>query len=299
MPGTPHSAADALDELVSLLRPRRQGAGSFRGEAPRVQWGVPYGGLLVAQALAAASASVREGQWIRSLHAYMVQVGVGSEPVDIDVHRVHDGRSSAWRSIEVIQHERLLLRMDALFATDAEGPSHQTAAPVVPDPETLENVGATLASYDDTFRPWDERSPFDLRYVTPPPRLHTSGEARTTAWLGATAPPPEDRALAGALLAYASDLCMLDSSLQPHGLWFGEGSASGFSLDHSMWFHAPARVDDWILMDQRSPGMRDGRALGTADLYSRGGELLATVTQLGSIRPPRSSRPTPTPEETR
>lgn len=292
MAGAPHpSAADAFDELVTLLRPRRQGASSFRGAAPQVQWGVPYGGLLVAQAVAAASASVPDGLWIRSLHAYMVQVGVGSEAVDIDVHRVHDGRSSAWRSVEVIQHERLLLRMDALFATDAEGPSHQAALPAVPGPETLPNVGAALASYDDTFRPWDERSPFDLRYVTAPPRLNDSAEARTTAWIGASAPPPPDRALAGALLAYASDLCMLDSSLQPHGLWFGEGGASGFSLDHSMWFHAPARADDWILMDQRSPGMRDGRALGTADLYARDGELLATVSQLGSIRAPRAPRP--------
>ncbi len=37
-------------------------------------------------------------------------------------------------------------------------------------------------------------------------------------------------------------------------------------------------------MDQRSPGMRDGRGLGRADLYARDGELLASVAQLGTIR---------------
>lgn len=280
----PASAAEAFDELCGLLTPERQSTGEFHGRAPRVQWGFPYGGLLVGQALAAASATVPEGLWVRSLHAYFVQAGAGQRPVDLEVHRVRDGRSSAWRSVDVVQSEYLLLRLEAMFASDTTGPSHQAARPEAPEPETLANVGDQLAAHDDTFRPWDARSPFDLRYVTPPPRLGEPGApATTTAWLGPGGEAPPDRALAAALLAYASDMGMLDSCLRPHGLWFGS-AASGFTLDHSIWFHAPARVDDWLLIDQTSPGMRDGRGLGQAQLYARDGELLATVAQLGSIR---------------
>ncbi|WZH52455.1 MAG: thioesterase family protein [Nocardioides alkalitolerans] len=284
------SGAAAFAELLDLLRPVPQGRSSYRAEAPSVTWGAPYGGLLVAQALAAASATVRPGLWVRSLHAYFVQAGDGGAPTDIDVHTAHEGRSSAWRTVEVIQSERLLLRAEMLFATDSDGPSHATAPPEAGDPAAFPNVGDELAGFDDTFRPWTATSPFDLRYATPPPRLALDREPRSTTWVRTAAPAPDDRALAAALLAYASDLCLLDSCLRPHGLWFGSGSATGFSLDHSMWFHGPARLDDWLVVDQTSPGMRGGRGLSTAQMHARDGELLATATQLGSIRP---AAPTP------
>lgn len=280
------SAREAFDELCTLLTPVAQGTLFYSGEAPRVDWGVPYGGLLVGQALAAAADTVPEGQWVRSLHAYFLQVGRGDESVDIEVRPVHAGRSSSWRTVEVLQRERLLLRMDAMFGADGQGPTHQAPMPPAPAPESLPNIGTQLSSYSDTFRPWDERSPFDLRYVSTPPRLQggVGGEAATRVWLGPAGTPPVDRALAAALLAYSTDMCLLDACIRPHGLWFGE-SASGFSLDHSIWFHAPARVDDWLLLYQRSPGQRDGRGLSNAQLFARDGELLCSVAQLGSIRP--------------
>jgi len=280
------SARAAFDELCTLLTPVRQGTLFYSGEAPLVDWGVPYGGLLVGQALAAAADTVPEGQWIRSLHAYFLQVGRGDESVDIEVRPVHAGRSSSWRTIEVLQRERLLLRMDAMFGADGQGPTHQAAMPPAPAPESLPNIGTQLSAYSDTFRPWDEHSPFDLRYVSTPPRLQdgAGAEAASRVWLGPAGTPPRDRALAAALLAYSTDMCLLDACIQPHGLWFGQ-SASGFSLDHSIWFHAPARVDDWLLLDQRSPGQRDGRGLSNAQLFARDGELLCSVAQLGSIRP--------------
>ena len=284
VPLPPASAEDAFAELCALLTPVDHGDGTFLAGPPAVHWGFPYGGLLVGQALAAASATVPTGMWVRSLHAYLVRAGAGDRAVNLEVHRGRDGRSSAWRTVEVIQAEYLLVRLEAMFATDGHGPSHQGPRPDVPGPEGLPNVGTELAAYDDTFRPWGPRSPFDLRYVTPPPRLSVPGEpAATQAWIGPGGPAPDDRALAAALLTYASDMCMLDSCLRPQGLWFGE-RASGFTLDHSIWFHAPARVDDWLLLDQCSPGLRDGRGLGQAQLYARDGELLATVAQLGSIR---------------
>jgi acyl-CoA thioesterase II len=282
------SAAEAFAELCDRLRPKSYGGGSFHAGPSSVNWGVSYGGLLVAQALAAASATVREGMWVRSLHCYMVQAGDGDREVNLDVSVVHDGRSSAWRAVDVVQREHLLLRLECMFAVDREGPDHQASLPDVAAPTSLVNAGRLLSSYDDTFRPWDQLSPFDLRYATPPPRLRAeqgAGEPGGRMWIGAAGPPPDDRVLAAALLTYATDMCMLDACLQPHGLWFGPGSASGFTLDHSIWFHAPARVDDWMLLVQDSPAMRGGRGLGTANLFARDGELLCSIAQLGTVRP--------------
>ncbi|MGM7666571.1 hypothetical protein [Microbacterium sp. A93] len=127
-----------------------------------------------------------------------------------------------------------------------------------------------------------------LRYVNNPPRLAAACEAgqqpRSSIWVRAAGEAPTDRALSAALLAYASDMCALDPVLKPHGLWWGDGSATGFSMDHSMWFHAPSRVDEWILVDQLSPALRDSRGLAIADMFTRGGELLCTIAQQGSMR---------------
>ncbi|TYL54978.1 acyl-CoA thioesterase II [Nocardioides sp. BGMRC 2183] len=285
----PEDHASAWHELLGLLDVQRLGPHSFRGSPPSIEWGVPYGGLLLAQALAAATRTVDADLHVRSLHCYFVQAGSGHGPVAIEVHVVRDGRSTGWRTVEVTQSDRLLLRVEMMFASDSSGPSHQAPRPDAPDPEQCPKVADQLGAYDDTFHPWDHRSAFDLRYVTEPPRLQANqpGEPRTTAWIGRGGEAPVDRGLCAALLTYASDLCMLDACLLPHGLWFGEGSSSGFSLDHSVWFHAPARVPQWMLMTQSSPGMREGRGLSQAQLFADDGQLLLSIAQLGSIRPSR------------
>lgn len=255
----------------------------------RVPWGHPYGGVLLAQAYAAAAATVPGGREVRSMHAYFIDVGRDDVGVDLEVTVVRDGRRSCWRSVDLVQKGRLLLTAELLFSAEREGPGHQAPMPEVPSPERLSNAGTDLTPFlDDTFRPWDTNSPFDLRYVTTPLRLAAEGtedpgDARSQVWTKAAA-AVDDPILATALLVYASDLCMVDPCLVPHGLWFGPGSATGLSLDHSIWFHQPARIDDWIFMDLRSPAMSHGRGLGQADMYAVDGELLCSVAQLGSIR---------------
>lgn len=281
-------AAEAFDEVCTLLRPVPRGGGRYIGGTPSVTWGVPYGGLLVAQALAAAAASVPEGFWVRSLHAYFIEAGASSRNVEIDVVSVRDGRSTCWRSVQVRQDERLLLTAELTFALDASGPAHQAPMPPARAPEQCLNVGAALADFDDVHDYWNDESAFDLRYVADPPRLAAAGTAeaqpQSAVWIRAMGVDPDDRALNSALLAYASDMCMLDPVLKPHGLWWGSSSATGFSMDHSMWFHAPARTDEWMLLDQHSPALRDGRGLAIADLFTRSGTLLCTVAQQGSMR---------------
>jgi acyl-CoA thioesterase-2 len=59
------------------------------------------------------------------------------------------------------------------------------------------------------------------------------------------------------------------------------------SLDHAMWFHRPFRADEWLLYAQDSPTASGGRGLGRGLMYNRSGDLVASVTQEGVIRPAR------------
>jgi acyl-CoA thioesterase-2 len=276
--------------VCHALRLIPHGANSFEGRAVPVSWGHPYGGVLLAQAYAAAAATVPAGRSVRSMHAYFIEVGRDDVNVDLDVTVVRDGRNSCWRSVELVQDERLLLTAELVFSVDRDGLGHQDPMPAAPDPGELTNVGTDLEPHrGDTFIPWDADSAFDLRYVSTPLRLAAAagdppGEARSRVWMKAAGSIDADPTLATALLVYASDLCTVDPCLVPHDLWFGPGGATGLSIDHSIWFHAPARVDDWILMDQRSPAMTGGRGLALADMYAADGELLCSVAQLGSLR---------------
>ena len=58
------------------------------------------------------------------------------------------------------------------------------------------------------------------------------------------------------------------------------------SLDHAMWWHRPARADEWLLYLQRSPSASGARGLATGELYTRDGVLVCAVAQEGMIRIP-------------
>ena len=64
---------------------------------------------------------------------------------------------------------------------------------------------------------------------------------------------------------------------------------SAASLDHAMWFHRPARVDQWLLYVQDSPSAQGARGLGTGAVFTEDGTLVATVAQEGMIRLPEGA----------
>ena len=91
-----------------------------------------------------------------------------------------------------------------------------------------------------------------------------------------------------AALAYLSDMTLLDTALVAHGHAIFDGSHQVASLDHALWFHRPAKVDDWLLYVQDSPSAQGGRGLSRGLLYNRAGHLVASVAQKGLIRPRRA-----------
>ena len=111
---------------------------------------------------------------------------------------------------------------------------------------------------------------------------HVDGKPKTNRFKTRDA-VPDSGDIHRALLAYVSDMSLLDTSLLPHGKSiFSDVQVA--SLDHAMWFHRPFRVDDWLLYAQDSPSASGGRGFNRGALYTRDGRLVASVAQEGLIR---------------
>ena len=103
-------------------------------------------------------------------------------------------------------------------------------------------------------------------------------------WVRATGPVPDDRALRAAVLAYVSDMTLLDTSLFVHGRSIFDQRLQVASLDHAMWFHRPFEPTEWMLYTQDSPNTTGARGLTRGSLYTEDGVLVASVAQEGLIR---------------
>jgi acyl-CoA thioesterase-2 len=103
-------------------------------------------------------------------------------------------------------------------------------------------------------------------------------------WFRTTGPLPDDAAIHKCVLAYASDMMLLDTSLYPHARTLFDRDLQVASLDHALWIHRPFRADDWLLYAQDSPTASGGRGFNRGAIFTRDGTHIASVAQEGLIR---------------
>lgn len=258
-----------------------------------------FGGQVAAQALVAAGRTVGDGvgrdRPVHSLHAYFLRPGDPKVPILYQVDRIRDGRSFTTRRVTAIQHGEAIFSLSASFHVHEEGVTHQEQMPEVPDPETLPTWEELMAPYADRFGDWLKRPrPIDVRHVGLPLRLTPDAPPRPPnhrMWFRADGQLPDEPLVHACLVAYASDMTLLDTIMAPHGLIWSE-NAQAASLDHAMWFHRPFRADDWMLYDQHSPTAFDARGLAQGTIFTRDGRLAVSVVQEGLLR---SRLPSPRP----
>lgn len=282
----------AFDQLLSILDLERIEKNIFRGVSPEVGWQRVFGGLVIAQALVAASRTV-ERRAPHSLHCYFLLPGDPAVPIVYEVERVRDGSSFSTRRCVAVQNGRTIFVLSASFQIEESGLEHSVQMPDVPPPEELPGVEKLLESFGphlpEGVRKYFERErPIELRPVDisrfAPGRAGAPLKAVQRIWMRAGGVLPDDPAVHQAVLAYLSDMTLLDTSLVVHGRSVFDGSMQVASLDHALWFHRPFRADDWILYDQDSPNANGSRGLCHGRLYSRDGALIASVMQEGLIR---------------
>ena len=289
--------------LVRLLTVTRNGEDAFT--APQQPGGVGrvFGGQVIAQALQAAQATAPEGLEAHSLHAYFLRGGKEGVDIAYTTARDFDGRSFANRRVVASQpdedgNQRPILNLTASFQRPEEGLSHDDVTmPDVAPPEELksdmemrramvERAGDRMSEQQRNLvlrpRPIEMRTVDRLHWMNSEPR-----EPKAHSWFRTAAPLPaigDDPALHRAVIAYASDYTLLGTSALPHGLSWMRGELVGASLDHAIWFHRPARADEWLLYATDAPWSGGGRGFNRGRICNRAGELVASVAQEGMMR---------------
>jgi acyl-CoA thioesterase II len=282
----------ALDELIDLLALEQLEVNLFRGLSPDENRQRVFGGQVAGQALVAAGRTVDVGR-VHSLHAYFLRPGDPLVPIVFDVDRIRDGKSFTTRRVVAIQHGRAIFNLSASFHVEEFGPEHQYPMPEVPEPESIPPTAERLEPYADRFpaemmdwirreRPIDTRSVDLPRWLDPKPGERA---AEQFVWFKANGDLPDDPLLHACVVAYASDLTLLDTAVMPHARSWDDDRYMMASLDHAMWFHRPFRADEWLLYYQKSPSAQAARGLSEGFIYRRDGALACTVMQEGLIRP--------------
>ncbi|WP_172956000.1 acyl-CoA thioesterase [Rhodoluna limnophila] len=261
----------------------------FTGPSQWMPHGRVFGGQVLAQSLVAATRTV-EDRFVHSLHGYFLRPGDINLPITFSVDRLRDGRSFSTRRVQAYQKGEPIFSMIASFQVTDPGLEHQDAFPAgIPDPETLPSAAELIGENPHPVAQyWAKARPFDMRHVGSPIYFSVKGEQvpHQAVWLKALGTMPDDLTLHTAALAYASDYSILESIYRAHGIAWSHPGLKSASLDHAMWFHRQAKVDDWMLYVQESPSAQGGRGLAMGKIFSRDGQLLATVAQEGMVRVP-------------
>jgi len=288
----------AVQEVLDILDLEPLEVNLFRGRSPQSRWQRVFGGQVIGQALVAACRSVEDvaARPPHSLHAYFLLGGDPKVPIIYEVDRIRDGKSFTTRNVKAIQHGRAIFSMSVSFHLSEPGLAHQVKMPDVPKPDQLpsdeELKDRIYPLLPEPARRYYERErPIEFRPVEFSRYLGEKSEnGRFDVWIRATGRLPDEPAIHQCVLAYASDMMLLDAALIPHGRSVFSEDIMAASLDHALWFHRPFRADEWLLYAQDSPSLADSRGFSRGLIFASDGTLVASVAQEGLLRQRRRAK---------
>ncbi len=282
--------------LVETLQLERLEVNLFRGTTPGEEARQRiYGGQVIAQSLLAAYETVEE-RVCHSLHCYFIRPGDPNVPIIFDVDRSRDGGSFTTRRVIAVQHGQQIFNLAASFQVAEVGLEHQSEMPTAPSwddvEDDFERQKAMAAHLPAEMREWlDRPRPIEMRSVggrddmkpVPKPPVQQ-------VWFRAKDSIGADPHMHQVILAYASDMSLLGTSVRPHGVSWQTPGFQSASLDHAMWFHRPTDFNAWHLYHQESPSASGGRGFNLGHIYrASDGALVASCAQEGlmRMRPPK------------
>lgn len=279
-----------LNELLTLLDLEQLEQGVFRGQSEHLGLPQVYGGQVLGQALSAAKNTVSEDRQVHSFHSYFLRPGDPHKPIDYDVENLRDGVSFSTRRVKAMQFGRPIFYLTASYQIEEEGFNHQATMPEVPSFDSLLSEQALIQKMAqglpkmvvDTF---GRTRPIEVRPVDPVnPLAPESKPAKQYLWIKATGAMPDDPRIHQYVLAYASDWGFLTTAMKPHGISILTPRMKVATIDHSMWFHRPFRMDEWLLYAIDSPTASGARGFVRGEIYNQKGELVASAVQEGLMR---------------
>lgn len=282
--------AATMAEFLTSLDLSEIDENCFVGRSPDFGWARIFGGQFIGQSLVAAQRTVGSNRSVHSLHGYFLRPGDPEKETTYIVDRLRDGMSFSVRSVRAEQAGRPVFTMQASFHKEEQGFEHGSEMPDVPGPDEIVGLDAFEGRGDvvSSLLEYSKRErPFEFRPVSIDRYIENSGLAPIhSIWLKPISPisSEPDTGLGAAIVAYMSDMILVDTALFPHATNVFDGTVQGASLDHAIWFHRPFHFDDWVLYHMDSPAAFGARGMARGSLFSRKGELIASVAQEGLIR---------------
>lgn len=263
-----------LPDLLACLHLRSVGDGVMEGSNLDIGYHRVFGGQILAQVIMAAAAA-SPGKSVKSITVLFPREGDTGQPMRYRVIKTHDGRTFGTMEITAHQGDKVIAVALVSMHIAEDGPYHSHAPPEVGGP-------ADAVAYPLPMIPWEVRSVGGVDLAS-----GAVGPASLELWMRA-ADGPAEGAIHQALLAHATDLTLIGTALRPfEGLSQASSTVSLHTAvtSHSLWFHQPFRLDDWVLIAQHSPLVAHGRAFGRGDVFGAAGELVASFAQEAMVRP--------------
>ena len=244
-----------------------------------------YGGEVMSQAISAANYTVDDDRHLHSFHSYFVRPGDPKHAVIYDVENIRDGGSFSSRRVTARQHGHAIFACQCSFQGVEEGLTHQDQYPSQPplpeglisDEQMVNDLGLKL--------PLPDHWPIEYRQINPQKYVQGKvGPPTTYVWFKADGDLPDDLAIHQQLLAFASDSHALATALGPHGVSIVDKRLKAATIDHSMWFHRPFDMSQWLLFEVHSPWAGNNRGLVFGKIFDQQANLVASCSQEGLIR---------------
>ena len=259
----------ALAEIFAL---ERRDEDRFTVQPVESEMQRTFGGQVAAQSLRAAQLTVPSERPVHSLHAYFIRGGQPAKPLHLDVRRTRDGRTFSTRHVTAVQDGKAIFELVASFQDPEDGEEWQPSGPLgVPAPEELPSY--RLPSW------FGDIPNFDVRPVNP--LGDEEFPLRHPFWFRSLE-PVEDASLNPCVLTYVSDVAVVDSSRAPGST---ARYATAVSLDHAVWFHRPARAEEWLLYSMDTHINHGARGLARGTMHTLDGTLVASISQETLLRP--------------
>ena len=277
---------NSLSNLVEVITPEKIDGHIYRGQSLDLGYRSLYGGHVLAQALASAHDTVLDNQIVHSLHSYFILPGSVDYPVLYIVDLVRDGKRYSNRRVRAIQNGKEIFMLTASFQIPEAGYDHQQQKPELKTPECL-------APFEERFsslrirggKKFDVPHGIDVRPVSDYDWAKPEFKANDNSmWLRAKHKITGCDYMHQCILAYASDFNFLSTSLMPHKQTYFKRFFQIATIDHSIWFHRPFRMDKWLLHEVHSVSASSGRGLVKGNIYTEEGIMIASTMQEGVIR---------------
>lgn len=276
--------SEALEQLLGLLDVEQTGEGRFVGRSPAQHaFRRVFGGQLFAQMLIAAGKTIHDDRSVHSMHAYFLRPGDQRHPIEFEVFSGLDGRTFSNRRVVASQNGREICNLAASFAVSQEGPEFQGWQPDVKHPDELPAHPERVDQYGEVMRYVAGDGAVEFRFDEGVIDADSIEKGTWHVWCRLLGDPPHSQILNSALVAYMSDIFLLETTLRTDDAdWLDDVDFA--TIDYSMWFHRSFRLDGWHLLSFGAATARAGRALAYGEVFREDLSAIASMTQEGVTR---------------